>query len=447
MAGSYGILNVDPLGFKLDKEVSPFDKAMSTASGLYDLFGKHYENKLRGSEANLKNLEAQQKASTLPGLIESINAKSAADTRFYPQQEEAKLGYTRAQIDEVMAKTGLNRAEATAAFARANSSNAEAGLHNANARQAGMGKYGGLLNAYQNSKPGSEEWKYYGALLNKEMGGYSPGNGGMTGGSSARGIGGGGMSEGGIEPNPLGGGPRATFHQGFDPATGETIESPTMSSATRNQVRVEATAELKNMEPIINKGFSPYLGKLGSTKLMYDSALAASSPDSKNGQAAAQRLENYNLASRMKREAANIISRQTSGQAPGVEAAREQEQASFGNLPGQFAGSFIPQKVLQKGMESYIPAQEKMAQQALIQERQGYKQGGEQPSWAGNQQPNQRFAFGQEPRQQPQVAQGFNGNPNLPAQQQEGQQNPQIQQTKTVGNDEYVQINGQWYHK
>lgn len=146
MTGSYGILNVDPLGFKLDKEVSPFDKAMSTASGMYDLFGKHYENKLRGSEANLKNLEAQQKASTMPGLIQSINAKSAADTKFYPMQQEADLGRTNAQINELMTKGGLNRAEATAAVARAGESNAMAGLHRQNTSNAGM--YGQAMDQY-----------------------------------------------------------------------------------------------------------------------------------------------------------------------------------------------------------------------------------------------------------------------------------------------------------
>jgi hypothetical protein len=48
--------------------------------------------------------------------------------------------------------------------------------------------------------------------------------------------------------------------------------------------------------------------------------------------------------------------------------------------------------------------------------------------------------------QQPPVAQGFNGNPDLPPQQQ-GQQQPQIQATKQLGDSEYVQINGQWFHK
>lgn len=47
--------------------------------------------------------------------------------------------------------------------------------------------------------------------------------------------------------------------------------------------------------------------------------------------------------------------------------------------------------------------------------------------------------------QRPQVAAGFDGNPNLSPDQQAGQN--QVQDTKTIDGSEYVQINGAWYHK
>lgn len=428
MTGSYGILNVDPVGRELAPRVDPFQKAMSAATGIYDLFGKHYENKLKSSQANMSELEAQQKASTLPGLIQSINAKSAADTLYYPQQQQANLGHTKAQIQEVMSKTGLNFAESKAALARATDSYASAGLHNANARDVGLGKNGQLLNAYNSAPAGSDAQKYYGALLRKEMGGYAPGGAGQSGGASSQGAVGGAMMMGpdGLMKNPMGGGPRASFHQYTNPETGETMESPTMASGTRNQTRVEANAEMKMINPIITKGFQPYLGKLGSAKLTYDSYLASSEPNSAKGKEAAQRLYNYSLADRFKREAASTISRQTTGMSPGVEAAREQEQSSFGNLPGKFSSSFIPQSIQSQSLQNYIPTQEKVANEAIKAERQNYGAQGAQPSWAANQGgAGQLFGGGQQPQAVP--GGGFNGNPNVqPPQAQPQQKQPQF---------------------
>lgn len=443
MTGSYGILNVNPVGEMLPQKPNFIDQAMKSATGMYDLFGKHYENKLRDSQANISQLEQQQKASTLPGLIQSINAKSAADTKFYPQQQEANLGHTKAQIQEVMAKTGLNYAESKAALARATDSYASANLHNANARDVGLGKNGQLLNAYNSAPAGSDSQKYYGALLRKEMGGYAPGGAGQSGGSTAQGASGSPMMMGpdGLMKNPMGGGNRATFHQYTNPETGETMESPTVASGTRNQTRAEANAEMSKINPIITKGFSPYLGKLGSAKLTYDSYLASSEPNSEKGKAAAERLYNYSLADRFKREAASTISRQTTGMTPGVEASREQEQSSFGNLPGKFSSSFIPQNILSQSLKNYIPTQENIANTAINTERQNYGANGPQPSWAqGQNQGGAGMMFSGGAQTQAVPGGGFNGNPDLP-------QKPQIQAQKTIGDSQYVQINGQWYHK
>lgn len=431
-----GILGVEPSHALLPQSPTAMNTALETARGIYDVMGKHYENKFKNAQARNQGLEADKRQGTLASDIQAANTKNQADTQFYPQQQAAKLQQEQATVKEIMAKTGLSYAQAKEAGARI-------GLIGAQTEKTRMGPNAELLNAYNRAANGSPEKSYYGALLNKEMGAFAPAEMGGQSGGSVPGSPKGGtlpMAGGnGIETNPLGGGGRSTFHQGYNPQTGQTLESPTQTSASRNQNRTEANAELSNVAPILNKGFEPYMGAGGTAKLAYDGLLARNNPNSKEGKAAAERLTNYNLATKLKREAANIISRQSSGQAPGVEAAREQEQASFGNLPLKIGNYLTPNSVLQEAQEQYFPAQEQLANAAVQQERQGYKQGGSQPEWAGQEGTSSRGGFGANgyvPPSGPKVAQGFNGNPNA--------QNSSPGDAFEINGQNYYFENGKW---
>lgn len=418
-----GILSVEPSHALLPESPSAMETALSTAKGIYDVMGKHYENKYKGAQARNENLAANLKQGTLASDILATNTKNQTDTQYYPQMQAAKLQQEHATIQEIMARTGLSYAQAREAGARI-------GLIGAETRKANLGPNGELLNAYNNAPNGSSQKAYYGALLNKEMGAYAPGMSGGMGGGSVPGTPKGGpvpmSAPGSIENNPLGGGGRSTFHQAFDPATGQTLESPTQASATRNQMRTEANSEMDSVEPQLKKGFSPYLGAGGTAKLAYDGILARNQPNTKAGKEAAQRLLDYNVANKLKVEVSNMISRQSAGQAPGVEASKHQQESTFGDLPFNAGNYLTPRNILENAYDKYYPQQKALANAAVNQERQGYQQGGDQPPWAG-QEGGSRGGFGangyeapQAPKQQ--IAGGFNGNPNITPEAQHPQQ-------------------------
>jgi len=374
--------------------------------------------------------------------------------------QQAKLRQDEETVKEIMARTGMDYATAKMTLAHIPLLQAQA----QKARQDldPLYKDNALFNAYQNAPQGSDQKIFYQGLLAQDVGKDGlqflsaqpiPGQDNSAGGVSSPGatqtLGspagspGGSAPNGGFDINPIGGGPRSVFHQAYldtpnNPST--TGESPTSTSASRNQNRAEATSELDYIGPIMKKGFDPYMGPLGSTKLMYDSTLASTSPNSASGKAAAERLYNYSLANRFKREAANIISRQSSGEKPGVEAAREQEQSSFGNLPGRFSNYFIPNSIQNQSFSDYFPTQSEMAAKAMDQERQGYTVPGEAPFWSGS--------------QAPQVSRGFLGVPTgmrypSPAQPNSGNKSKtqNVQGSRTINGVEYVKVNGKWHTK
>lgn len=419
-----GILSVEPSHALLPESPSAMETAISTAKGLYDVMGKHYENKYKGAQARNENLAANLKQGTLASDILATNTKNQTDTQYYPQMQAAKLQQEHATIKEIMARTGLSYAQAREAGARI-------GLIGAETRKANLGPHGELLTAYNNAPNGSPQKAYYGALLNKEMGAYAPSDmGGGMGAGSVPGTPKGGAvptsMPGTMQENPLGGSGRSTFHQAYDPTTGQTLESPTSASATRNQGRREGEAEINSIIPQIKAGFQPYLGAGGTLKLANDARLARFSPESENGKAAAKRLQDYNLAMALKRETATVIAKIAGQTQIGEGSVKDQEAATFRGLPFDVANYLTPQSVLQKAQNSYFPAQEKLAEAAINQERQGYQQGGDQPPWAG-QESASRGGFGangyvapQAP--QPRVAGGFNGNPNVKPETQHPQQ-------------------------
>lgn len=409
--GRYGIWGEPTEPMRMDSLVDPMHQAIGTANGIQSLFGNYYKNKLAGLDTGLKQNQLDYSNQTLQGAIGAANTKNQTDTQYYPLMQQAKLQQEEANVKEIMARTGLSYAQAKMALAHIPLLQAQ--TDKTRSEMDPLHTQNMIFNAYENAPQGSDRRNFYEGLLAKEVGkeglGFlsnkaAPGSpeGTPAGTNASSGIGGiplssasvsgpqGGSQAQGFDVNPLGGGPRSTFHQAFintpdNPDT--TMESPTTSSASRNQNRAEAGAEMDYIGPIMKKGFDPYMGPLGSSKLMIDSSLASASPNTKAGKDAAQRLLNYSLANRFKREAANIISRQTSGQAPGVEAAREQEQSSFGHLPGNTANYFIPSSIASQSFGEYLPAQQKMADFARDQERQGYLTPGEAPAWSNAQTP------------------------------------------------------------
>jgi len=421
--GKYGIWGVNENTSKMDAPVDPLRYGMGTAKGIQDFFGKHYENRLNSAKASLEEGNLKKQNETLPQEIAALNAKYGADEKYYPQIQAANLQKEQANVKEIMARTGLSYAQAKVAMAHLPLIQAQ--TRNEIGKGNPLNTADALFKAYQSAPQGSDQRALYEGLLAKEVGkeGMQFLQGGGDGGGSTSTSPGSSSSvsqtqNGQIETNPLGGGPRATFHQGYDQQTGQTLESPTTTSAGRNQTRSEANSELNYIAPELQKGFAPYMGAMGSLKLTKDSFIASNSPNSPAGKAAAKRLEAYSLANRLKREAANVISRQSAGQAPGVEAAREQEQSSFGSLPGPLASSFIPNSIQQSSLAQYFPMQEEMANKAIETERVGYPQSGATPQWA-NRQPNSDRGFLGRPTGNPSQSAPAQSPQNAPQQQTE----------------------------
>jgi hypothetical protein len=408
MPGSrYGVWGVNPYGPVINQP-SPFDAAMRAASGVNNLFAQHYQNQI-------DQAKAQYNQDTLGSAIQAANTKNQADITNYPLQQAAITSQDEATIQKIQAETGLN-------YAQARESAARTGLIGAQTQSISNPLYGvnTIFNAYQNAAPGSPQKILYEGLLANRVGkdgmqflsqlpvgsmGGAPQNSSATniqntgavqntvpasnvGASVSPGVG------GPISTNPLGGGPRAVFHQGFmnTPNGPQTIESPTTNSATRNQLRTESHSEIQNLYPTVVDGLKPYQGPTGSASLIKDSFLSSFMPNSPTGQSATQRLNNYALANKFTAELANINARQSSGQAPGIEMNREFQKSMFPGLPGSLANFFIPGSVQASANQAYLPLQSNAVQSAIDQERQGYVQPGQQPAWA--QPPVQRGFLG-----------------------------------------------------
>jgi hypothetical protein len=403
----YGILNVNPSAPLLPETQDVFSKALDTAKQLHGIIGQHYGNRYKAAQAQNEGLEAQRRAGTLESDIGAQNMKNQTDIQYYPQMQAAKLAQEGATIKEIQAKTGLSYAQTQHALAMARNTQNEGRIGGAQGR---------LFEAYEAAPAGSPQKAYFGALLNKEMGNFAPMEGGMgTGMGNVPGTPRGGIvpggTMGGIETNPLGGGPRAAFHQAFNPETGETMEAPTTASATRNQMRTEAHSEIGKLYPKVIEGLKPYQGPLGSLALINDSRKAS------KDKAARKRLEDYEVAKRFLPELASINARQATGSNPGIELTREYQNAMFPALPGAAANYFVPSDVRASANAEYLPTQGQAVESAINQERQGFQRPGARPPWAGQGSPMQsRGGFGAYGYESPaeRAGGGFNGNPNVP---------------------------------
>lgn len=368
-----GIWGVDPY---VPREGTPFDAAANAAGKVQGLFGQYYKNQGSQLDNQLKQGQVTEMNQTLPQKIAALNAKYGADEKYYPLIQEANLAQENAKIKEIMARTGLTYAQSKVMMAHLPLLQAQ--TNEANMRANPMAKFNSMYQSYENSPNGSPQKAFLAELLNQEMG--TGGMGGSRTRASATGpstmqIG----EDGNMVQNPIGGGRYGT-RQAYDPETGQTFESPTMQSGTRNQSRIEANKEIASAAPVIQKGLSPYYGPLGKINLLKDSYLANTSPNSAAGKKAAEDLYNYSLANRLKRETANMISRQSGVTNLGVEGAREQEASSFGNNP------LIPQSIQEKSLNAYFPLQEQLANSALNVERGGYPNSSQNPpAWANQQ--------------------------------------------------------------
>lgn len=215
--GRFGIWGVNPNTERMEgaqdalmKSESPFDRALKTASGVQNLFGDYYKNKLANLNSQFRQGELQEQQGTLQQKIQALNSKYGADTKFYPLQQEANLGHTKAEIEELMAKTGLNKAQATEAIAHAGEYGALANYHNANA---------GLLGT-QNTALGN--W-----IKDQKMGSKRSGAGGTY----------------------------------IDPNTGQVISTDTNAQTSRDQKSIAGTENVKQ-----------YLGTVINTLPQYQTA-------------------------------------------------------------------------------------------------------------------------------------------------------------------------------
>jgi len=428
-----GILHVNPSADLLPKGEDSIKRTLGITEGIYNIFGKHYENKLKDSEARLGNLKADKAQRTLEGEVGATNAKNNADTQYYPQMQQAKLGGEQAKIKEIMARTGLSYAQSKVAMAHLPLLQAQTAKENRSEAGEG-GRHAQLFNAYQNAAPGTPQKAYYGALLNKEMGAFAPG-GVDTANARVPGQPAGGMvpTAGGMEDNPAGSkrGAKQYFMQG----SGETGEAPTTAKMTANQTRIESKSEIDKLYPQVMKNLKPYQGPMGSLKLAKDSALA-SAGDKK----AMKRLEDFATAKRFLPELANINARQSSGAAPGIEMNREFMNSMFPGLPGETASYLIPGEAQAGANQQYLPMQTQAVDQAIKQERTGYLQNNGRPQWAGQGgSPESRGGFSAYGYENPKadVAQGFNGNPNVVPENLQQQQTPaQTSQEQNIYYDE-----------
>lgn len=377
----YGIWGENPYG------PTAIGTGLETAHGVQGLFNNYYKNRLANENATKAELENTHLQQTLPGLIEAQNAKSAADTKYYPLQEKSKLDYSNQQIREMAARVGLTQSQMREALARTALANAQTGK----VMEVGDPTYPfrTIYDRWNKAAPGSMEKTYYGNLLD-QMGG---GGASFNIGSSSRkeevmnvpgvpglpkslheilpnsGINGLNVNPFTVSSHSMKG---AQYGEQNDDGTYNSMESPTTASETRNQIRGEAEQESQSINPVIQKGITPYQGAFPTLRLGKDILTANLNPNSKKGKEARERLYNFSLASRFVPEVSAMSARQATGQSPGIELTREFKNSMFPNLPASYAGNFIPSDIQQSAASAYPETQAKMANAAIKQERSGY---------------------------------------------------------------------------
>ena len=260
-----GILSVEPSHALLPPEEDAFSRALKVSGNIYDIMGKHYENKFKSAQARNQNLEAQKCQGTLASDIQAANTKNQTDIQYYPQLQAMELAKQGATIKEIQAKTGLSYAEAGAARARASASYAEANKTNINASPIAYQQE--LYNQYAKSAPGSREQLYYGGLLKSEMGKYGSPVGGVPSSGSNMTTSVPGTPQGGAVPVNTPGWEKDTKFGSTrmgaggtytDPETGQTISTPTNSTTSRNQSAIQALQRVTPLIKDLSKNISQF---------------------------------------------------------------------------------------------------------------------------------------------------------------------------------------------
>lgn len=385
--GRYGIWGQNEAPLRMDALVDPLQQAMGTASGIQNLFGNYYKNKLAGLNVGLKQNQLNYSNQTLQDSIAAENTKNRTDTQYYPLMQQAKLQQDEQTIKEIMSRTGLNYANAKMALAHIPLLQAET-AHERTLSDP-MSTFNAAFNAYNNAQDNSPQKEYLAGILNNFMGGgnlKAPKN---SSAGSGMGTIMGNIADGGIQLNPIGGSNRSPFKQAYmetnsadnpidSNAPGQTIESPTTQSASQAQMRKAAESEIHNIYPTVMNGLKPYQGPFGSASLVKDSFLA-----SQGNKDAQQRLDNYAVSKRFLPELASINARQATGREPGIELNREYENAMFPGLPSKFANWTIPAVSQQNANNTYLPLQGRAVTSAINEERGGFPQSGA-PVWANS---------------------------------------------------------------
>jgi len=431
MAKPYGILNVNPNGDLLPQAKDSLTRSIGIANDLYGMIGKHYENKFKDAQARNEDLQAQLRQGTLESDIGAKNTKNQTDIQYYPQLQAAELAKQGASIKEIQARTGLSYAEAGAAQARASASYAEAGKYRANTSPIAEDQ--ALYNAYSKAAPGSREQLFYGGILKDRMGKYGQTSGApmSSGASAVPGTPQGGAVPGGagdwqkdtkFGSNRMGAGGTYT-----NPETGEQISTPTNATTSKNQAAIQALQRAAPQITTIANTLPQFQGAAGKSKLVLGTAGNFFGGNSQAPEDYAKGTQAISLG------AESLI--RGMGLNPTDESLNTMKSAMrpvLGETKDQYNAR----------LRDTLTMLQKDAELAKSAQASGYNV--TQPGSSGTPSQQYKDPFYDSPEQKQQVASGFNTNPNVP---QQNQQQPQIQESRSVGGNDYVKVNGKWYHK
>ncbi len=413
--GRYGIWGVNPYGPTFEKQ-SVLDRALNVAEGIGKWNTNRYDTMLKSQQAKEAALKNQETEATIENKIAAENVKNVTDTKYYPMLQAMELASKGATLSEIKSRTGLNNAEAGKAYAQGRLANRQTQMLNPSDQF-------NQLNEQFKRTPAGPLKDYLRLEIGKMMGnpgmvlGGKPGKGSSSSSSSSgSGIGSNEVSNG-LDINamkPKMGG----VVQGYDPATGEVIEGPTTASATRDQRRLEGEVENKYLNDYIVPGQNAYTGAWPSGQVLADSVKARLSPKSAGGKAAANRLRQSYLASKLVPEAASINAKNATGDNPGIEMVREFTEKGYSGMPKGYSYNFLPPSIQNDVNNIYPQIQRKLTDVAVQPEREGYKtQSADQPRWAQQQagqqggyydQNNQWVPLSQGQPQQPQGGVDYN---------------------------------------
>lgn len=355
--GRYGIWGQNEAPMPMGPSVDPLQQAMGTASGIQNLFGNYYKNKLAGLDAGLKQNQLNYSNQTLQDAITAANTKNQTDTQYYPLMQQAKLQQDEQTVKEIMSRTGLNYAQAKMALAHIPLLQAQANHENAlsNAQTNPAFMYDALKQQMDASPNASPRKAYFGGLLNSML---SQSVGGMPVTDSGRGknssllspgMGGRQTSQGvsavpsvpGLTVNPMtvsrSSNKGAEYAQTDDSGNTTVYTSPTTPTVTGLQSRLGAENELKTLSPTMDAGIAPYVSTYGAN-VAYPHDLVRAKMGDKNAQA---RVDAAESAMQLIREKAILRIRQASPNAEiGEGQINEMVKQMYPNMPAHFLRGF-----------------------------------------------------------------------------------------------------------